>query len=133
MCRGGCVAAILAYLRYRSSGRHMTVSHHYPTHPDLAKALGECRRTFGSVALFSGVVNLLMLAGPLYMLQIYDRVLASRSVPTLIALSAFLFGAYAFQGLLDIIRGRIVVRSATLLDRRLATIVHDAVVRLAVL
>jgi ATP-binding cassette subfamily C protein len=49
-------------------------------HPDLAEALRECRRTFGSVALFSGVVNLLMLAGPLYV-QIYDRVLSSRSVP----------------------------------------------------
>ena len=69
-----------------------------PVHPDLAAALGECKRAFGSVALFSGVVNLLMLAGPLYMLQIYDRVLSSRSVPTLIALSIFLVGAYAFQG-----------------------------------
>jgi ATP-binding cassette, subfamily C, bacterial PrsD len=39
-----------------------------------------------------------LLAGPLYMLQVYDRVLSSRSVPTLIALSIFLVGAYAFQG-----------------------------------
>jgi ATP-binding cassette subfamily C protein len=67
-------------------------------HPDVAAALRQCRRAFGSVALFSGVVNLLMLAGPLYMLQIYDRVLSSRSVPTLVALSVFLVGAYAFQG-----------------------------------
>ena len=67
-------------------------------HPDVAAALRDCRRAFASVALFSGVVNLLMLAGPLYMLQIYDRVLASRSVPTLVALSIFLVGAYAFQG-----------------------------------
>jgi ABC-type protease/lipase transport system fused ATPase/permease subunit len=59
-------------------------------HPHLTAALGDCRRAFASVALFSGVVNLLMLAGPLYMLQIYDRVLSSRSVPTLIALSVFL-------------------------------------------
>ena len=34
-------------------------------HPDLAEALRDCRRAFGSVALFSGIVNLLMLAGPL--------------------------------------------------------------------
>jgi hypothetical protein len=54
-----------------------------------------------------GVVNLLMLAGPLYMLQIYDRVLASRSVPTLVALTIFLVGAYAFQGLFDVIRARV--------------------------
>ena len=103
-----------------------------PVHPDLAAALGECKRAFGSVALFSGVVNLLMLAGPLYMLQIYDRVLSSRSVPTLIALSIFLVGAYAFQGALDLIRSRVVVRSAAVLDQRLALTVHDAVIRLAV-
>ena len=97
----------------------------------LASALKDCRRAFWSVALFSGAVNLLMLGGPLYMLQIYDRVLASRSVPTLIALSLGLMIAYAIQGILDIIRSRIVARIAALLDRRLATTVHHAVVRLA--
>ena len=50
------------------------------------------------MAWFSGLVNLLMLAGPLYMLQIYDRVLSSHSVPTLVALTVFLVGAYVFQG-----------------------------------
>jgi ATP-binding cassette subfamily C protein len=83
------------------------------------------------VAFFSGAVNLLMLAGPLYMLQVYDRVLTSRSVPTLVALSVLLVGAYAFQGALDFLRSRVVVRSAALLDRHLGTTVHDAVVRLA--
>src|SRR3954449_13290904 len=101
------------------------------THPDVAAALRDCRRAFASVAIFSGVVNLLMLAGPLYMLQVYDRVLGSRSVPTLVALTVFLVGAYAFQGLLDAIRGRVVVRAATLLDRDLSTSVHTAVVRIA--
>ena len=103
-----------------------------PVHPDIAEALRECRRAFGSVALFSGMVNLLMLAGPLYMLQVYDRVLSSRSVPTLIALSIFLVGAYAFQGVLDLIRSRVVVRSAAVLDQRLALAVHSAVIRLSV-
>jgi ATP-binding cassette, subfamily C, type I secretion system permease/ATPase len=101
-------------------------------HPDLAEALRDCRRAFASVALFSGVVNLLMLAGPLYMLQVYDRVLNSRSVPTLIALSLLLVSAYAFQGALDLIRSRVVVRSAALLDQRLALAVHGAVIRLAI-
>jgi len=78
------------------------------------------------------MVNLLMLAGPLYMLQVYDRVLSSRSVPTLIALSIFLVGAYAFQGVLDLIRSRVVVRSAAVLDQRLALAVHSAVIRLSV-
>ncbi len=101
-----------------------------PAHPDVSAALHDCRRAFWSVALFSGVVNLLMLAGPLYMLQIYDRVLASRSVPTLVALSILLVGAFAFQGVLDVIRSRIVVRAATLLDWHLGTTVHRAVVAL---
>ena len=95
-------------------------------HPAVAQALKDCRRAFWSVALFSGLVNLLMLAGPIYMLQVYDRVLASRSVPTLVALTVFLVGAYAFQGMLDLIRSRIVVRSAALLDQRLGDTVHRA-------
>src|SRR5262245_6212121 len=72
-----------------------------------------------------------MLAGPLYMLQIYDRVLSSHSVPTLIALSVFLVGAYGFQAVLDLVRSRVVVRAAGLLDRHLGTIVHNAVITLA--
>ncbi len=115
-----------------TSRKHLMSAPRNATHPDVAEALRECRRAFWSVALFSGVVNLLMLAGPLYMLQIYDRVLSSRSVPTLVALSFFLVGAYAFQGALDLIRSRVVVRSATLLDQRLAMAVHGAVIRLAV-
>src|SRR5215475_10255706 len=96
------------------------------TNPNLAAALRECRRAFGSVALYSGIVNLLMLAGPLYMLQIYDRVLSSRSVPTLVALSIFLIGEYAFQGALGMIRSRVVVGAAALFDRRLVLAVHGA-------
>ena len=101
-----------------------------PRHASLAAALADCRRAFWGVALFSAVVNLLMLAGPIYMLQIYDRVLASRSVSTLIALTIFLVGAYAFQGILDLIRSRIVVRAAGLLDQRLGETVHRSVIAL---
>jgi ATP-binding cassette subfamily C protein len=101
------------------------------THPGLVAALRDCRHAFVGVAVFSGMVNLLMLAGPLYMLQIYDRVLTSRSVPTLVALSVFLVGAYGFQGILDFIRTRVVGRSAAVLDQHLALTVHGAVVRLA--
>jgi ATP-binding cassette, subfamily C, type I secretion system permease/ATPase len=104
-----------------------------PRHPGVATALGDFRRAFRSVAVFSAAVNMLMLAGPLYMLQVYDRVLASRSVPTLVALSVLLFGAYAFQGALDIIRSRIVARAATMLDHHLDTTVHDAVIRLGLI
>jgi ATP-binding cassette subfamily C protein len=97
----------------------------------IGKALAECRQAFLSVAVFSAVVNLLMLAGPLYMLQVYDRVLASRSAPTLVALSVFVVGAYGFQAVLDLIRSRIVVRAAAVLDQQLGGDVHRAVVRLS--
>jgi PrtD family type I secretion system ABC transporter len=99
---------------------------------DVALALKDCRRAFWSVAVFSAAVNILMLTGPLYMLQIYDRVLASRSVPTLVALTIFLIGAYAFQGAFDLIRGRLVVRIASLLDQRLGSTVHAALLRLGI-
>src|SRR5262249_14177785 len=101
-------------------------------HPGVAGALHDCRRGFVSVAVFSGILNLLLLPGRRYMLQVYDRVLSSRSVPTLMALSILLVGAYAFQGALDLIRSRVVVRSAALLDQRLALAVHGAVIRFAV-
>jgi ABC-type protease/lipase transport system fused ATPase/permease subunit len=84
------------------------------------------------VAVFSGVVNLLMLAGPSTCCRFYDRVLSGRSVPMLVALSVFLVGAYAFRDALDLIRSRVVVRAAAVLDRRLALTVHGAMIRLAV-
>jgi ATP-binding cassette subfamily C protein len=86
---------------------------------------------FWSVALFSAVVNLLMLAGPLYMLQVYDRVLASHSVPTLIGLSVLLCGAFALQAAIDLIRSRVVNRSAGFLDEHLSAVVHRAIIRLS--
>ncbi len=54
---------------------------------EIRAALGESRRWFVAIGLFSAFVNLLMLTGPLFMLQIYDRVLTSRSEATLVALA----------------------------------------------
>ena len=53
---------------------------------ELAETLWRFRSAFVGVAAFSALINLLMLTGPLFMLQVYDRVLPSRSVPTLVAL-----------------------------------------------
>ena len=64
------------------------------------------------------------------MLQIYDRVLPSRSVPTLVVLLALVLGLYAFQGILDLIRGRLLVRIGRSLDEKLSGQVYEAVVRL---
>jgi PrtD family type I secretion system ABC transporter len=94
----------------------------------IADALRACRSGLIGFAVFSLAANLLMLAGPLYMLQIYDRVLTSRSVPTLVALSLFLLIAYVIQGILDVIRGRMIGRVAGVIDARLEAAVHHAVV-----
>jgi ATP-binding cassette subfamily C protein len=97
----------------------------------MTAARKDCRRVLWSVALFSAALNMLMLAGPLYMLQVYDRVLASHSVPTLIALSLLLCGAFALQAALDLIRSRMITRSAGFLDEHLSAVVHSAVIRLS--
>ncbi|RXT15576.1 hypothetical protein B5U98_31035, partial [Bosea sp. Tri-39] len=70
----------------------------------VSSALASCRGSFVVVGVFSGVINLLMLSGSFYMLQVYDRVLSSRSVQTLIGLSLLLLAAYVLQGFLDGIR-----------------------------
>jgi len=92
--------------------------------------LHSCRRAFLAVALFSGMSNILMLTGALFMLEVYDRVLPSRSVPTLVALLILAAGLYAAQGLIDAIRGRILLRVGTSLDESLSLRVYDAIVRL---
>src|SRR6185436_4288377 len=78
-----------------------------PSTDDVTAALSSCRGAFLSIGLFSGVSNILMLTGSFFMLQVYDRVLPSRSVPTLVALFLLAAGLFTAQGLLDMIRGRI--------------------------
>ena len=97
---------------------------------ELAAALASCRRAFLAIALFSGMSNLLMLTGALFMLEIYDRVLPSRSVPTLVALLILVAGLYAAQGVIDAIRSRILVRVGHSLDEAMSSRVYDAIVRL---
>ncbi|MEM8581174.1 MAG: type I secretion system permease/ATPase, partial [Pseudomonadota bacterium] len=81
------------------------------------------------VGIFSFFVNLLMLTGPIYMLQVYDRVLGSGSVETLLALSVLVLFLYSMMGLLDYARGRVMGRVAARFQARLDRRVFDAVVR----
>src|SRR3984893_1291625 len=97
---------------------------------ELAAALGSCRGAFVATGLISAMSNLLMLTGAMFMLQIYDRVLPSRSVPTLIGLAGLAGGLYVAQGLLDLIRGRILARIGISLDEALSERVYHTVVRL---
>jgi len=97
---------------------------------ELGEALRACRTAFIGVGVMSCMINLLYLTGSLFMLEVYDRVLPSRSVPTLVGLIILAGGLYVAQGILDLIRGRILGRIGTSLDESLNARVFDIVVRL---
>ncbi len=78
--------------------------------------------------LISGIINVLALTGSFYMLQIYDRALASGSVPTLTAISILAIGLYFFQGMFDIIRSQVLVRIGARVDRQLAPLAHEVAI-----
>lgn len=86
--------------------------------------------TVSALAVFGALVNILYLTGSFYMLQVYDRVIPSRSVPTLIALSVLATGLYAGQAGVDFFRSRILSRLARSLDERLSSRVFALVARL---
>jgi ATP-binding cassette subfamily C protein PrsD len=95
---------------------------------ELAAALAACRGAFIATAAFSGMSNVLMLTGAIFMLEVYDRVLPSHSVPTLIALIILAACLYGVLGILDLIRGRILVRVGASLDEAISDRVYDAMV-----
>jgi ATP-binding cassette, subfamily C, bacterial exporter for protease/lipase len=93
---------------------------------ELAAALGSFRREFWTVGLFSLAANLMMLAPTIYMLQVFDRVLSSRSELTLLALSLialFFLGVMSFS---EWMRSRVLVRAGVRFDHQLSSRVFDA-------
>ncbi|TMJ61502.1 MAG: type I secretion system permease/ATPase [Alphaproteobacteria bacterium] len=78
------------------------------------------------IAVFSGVINMLMLSGSLYMLQVYDRVIPSRNIATLLGLSLMVLFAYLVQGYFDALRARMLCRVATAFDASLQGAIHTA-------
>jgi ATP-binding cassette, subfamily C, bacterial PrsD len=96
----------------------------------VALALRESARRMIGVAVFSGVINILMLSGSLYMLQVYDRVIPSRNIATLLGLSLIVLFAYLVQGYFDAMRTRMLCRIATLFDGALQGSIHSALAAL---
>jgi ATP-binding cassette subfamily C protein len=84
-----------------------------------------------AIGLISIVINVLYLTGSLFMLEVYDRVLPSRSVPTLAVLGVLALMLFAFQGALEFLRSRIVTRISAAVHQALAPQVFRAVVQLA--
>ncbi len=97
---------------------------------ELSAALGTFRTAFVGLGLMTAMINVLYLTGSFYMLEVYDRVIPSRSVPTLISLTALAFGMYLFQGLLDLLRNRVLVRIGASLDATLSDRVYQTIVRM---
>jgi len=106
--------------------------------PDIEKGLSELRDArrgsrglFWSVGIFSFFVNLLMLTGPMFMLQVYDRVLGSRSEETLLALFILMGFLFGMMGLLDFVRGRVLSRIGARFQASLDQRVFAAVIKKA--
>jgi ATP-binding cassette subfamily C protein len=99
---------------------------------ELRSALRSCRTAFIGTAAFSLVINVLMLTGSMFMLEVYDRVLPSRSIPTLIAMCSIAGFLFVAMGLLDVLRGRLLARAGGAIDESLAARVFDVLVRLPV-
>lgn len=93
---------------------------------EMLAALTAYKRAFFNIGLFSAVINLLMLTPALYMLQVYDRVLASGNLMTLLMLTLMILGLFALMGALEWVRSQVVIRLGTQMDMRLNQRVYDA-------
>jgi ATP-binding cassette, subfamily C, type I secretion system permease/ATPase len=103
---------------------------HHPPRSELSAALAACRGAFVGTALISGMSNILMLSGAMFMLEVYDRVLPSHSMQTLVGLVVLVAGLFTALGILDAIRGRVLARIGGALDETLSGRVYDTLVRL---
>jgi ATP-binding cassette, subfamily C, bacterial PrsD len=96
----------------------------------VSNGLRESGRRMIGIAVFSGVINILMLSGSVYMLQVYDRVIPSRNIATLLGLSLMVLFAYLMQGYFDALRARMLSRVATMFDAGLQESIHHALATL---
>jgi ATP-binding cassette subfamily C protein len=122
----GTAFALVGWSVAQSLPRRRTAAPAHSPSRSASAALAACRPAFWSIAAFSAVINVLALTGSIYMLQVYDRVITSRSVPTLIGLTILMVGLYGFNGLLELLRTRITSRIGLRFDRLLRAQVYRA-------
>ncbi|MEA3383710.1 MAG: type I secretion system permease/ATPase [Campylobacterota bacterium] len=101
------------------------------TNSELKEAILASKKSFIIVGLFSLFINLLMLVPPLYMLQLYDRVLTSRSEDTLYMLTGIVVVLFITMALLEIVRSKVLVKVGNKLDEILSKRVFDSLFELA--
>lgn len=94
--------------------------------PTILSVLGSDKKSLWGIGLFTAVINLLMLAPAIYMLQVYDRVLASANTMTLLMLTLLVLGIFVFIGLLEWVRSAVVIRLGTHIDMQLNQRVFNA-------
>ena len=97
---------------------------------ELSAALTALKGTAWSLVMMSAMLNIIYLTGSFFMLEIYDRVIPSKSLPTLIGLCIIATVLYMGQGVLDLIRSRICNRLGDSLDAKLSKRIYDAIIRL---
>ena len=95
----------------------------------VQSALASTRLAFIGVAVLSAICNILTLVSPLFMMQVYDRVLSSRSIPTLVALSVLALAIYVALGVIELIRSKIMLLIGAKLDEQLSGPAFDAVLK----
>jgi ATP-binding cassette subfamily C protein PrsD len=96
----------------------------------VTRGLRQAARRIAGIGIFSGVINILMLSGSIYMMQVYDRVIPSRNLATLAGLSLMILLAYVMQGYFDALRARMLCRVATVFDAGLQEPIHHALATL---
>ena len=99
----------------------------YRSGRDLPRLPKDVGIALAAIAAFSCLINLLALTGPLFMLQVYDRVVPARALATLTALLILAVGLYAVFGILDILRTRLMTRVASMMDTSLSERVFAAI------
>src|SRR3569833_2082643 len=96
----------------------------------VTRGLRQAARRIAGIGIFSGVINILMLSGSIYMMQVYDRVIPSRNLAMLAGLSLMILLAYVMQGYFDALRARMLCRVATVFDAGLQEPIHHALATL---
>jgi ATP-binding cassette subfamily C exporter for protease/lipase len=93
---------------------------------EIAALLATFKRSFMTIGVFSAVINMIMLAPSLYMLQVYDRVLQSQNEMTLLMLTLLILGAFAVMSALEFIRSFVLIRVGAKLDMQMNKRIYTA-------
>lgn len=111
------------YTRHDLTERHVVPIAAKSLPPFLLAAVAPLRSALLGVAITSGFVNVLALTGSFFMLQVYDRVIPGRSLPTLVGLIVITATLFAFQGMLELIRALVLARIGESVDERFSQMV----------